>query len=134
MSNAFIQAVEGVAAQIGQIFKTSLPSYVDIETADTDQALVTGKGTLVSGIRIDGVRFAIGPEEFEGTVNEISRVTTARLSGEVVRLTRTDRTVTCGTWRAAASAMRVSASFWRTASSGCGSPILAWPAPSMTSA
>lgn len=73
MSNAFIQAVEGVASQIGQIFKTSLPSYVDVETADTDQALVTGKGTLVSGIRIDGVRFAIGPEEFEGTVNAVTR-------------------------------------------------------------
>lgn len=73
MSNSVMQVVEGIAAQIGQIFRTSLPSYCDIETADTDHALVTGKGTLVSGIRIDGVRFAVGPEEFEATVNSVSR-------------------------------------------------------------
>lgn len=73
MSNSVMQVVEGIAAQIGQIIHTSLPSYCDIETADTDHALVTTKGSLVSGIRIDGVRFAVGPDEFEATVNSVAR-------------------------------------------------------------
>lgn len=73
MSNSFTKVVEGVAAQIGQIFHTSMPSYCEIETADTDHSLVTQKGTLVSGIKVDGVKFAVGPEEFEATVDAITR-------------------------------------------------------------
>jgi len=73
MTTGIMKVVEGVAAQVGQIFHTSLPSYCDIETADTDHSLVTSKGTLVSGIRIDGLKFAVGPEEFENTVNAITR-------------------------------------------------------------
>jgi intracellular multiplication protein IcmB len=65
--------VEGLADALGTVFKTNLPSYCDIETADTDHALVTKRGALVSGIRIDGMRFAVGPEEFESTVDVVTR-------------------------------------------------------------
>jgi len=73
MKNAFTNVLENVAAQIGQVFHTSMPSYCDVETADTDHSLVTKKGTLVSGIRIDGVKFAIGPDEFEHAVDGMTR-------------------------------------------------------------
>lgn len=65
--------VENFANALGTVFKTSLPSYCDIETADTDHALVSKRGSLVSGIRIDGMRFAVGPEEFEKTCDVITR-------------------------------------------------------------
>lgn len=73
MSNAFVKVVEGIAAQIGDVFHTSMPSYCDVETADTDHSLVTKKGTLVSGIRVDGLKFAVGPAEFEQTVDALTR-------------------------------------------------------------
>lgn len=73
MTTGFMKVVEGVAAQIGQVFHTSMPAYCDIETADTDHSLVTAKGTLVSGIRIDGMKFAVGPDEFEMAVNALTR-------------------------------------------------------------
>tara|TARA_B100001105_G_scaffold71907_1_gene56528 strand:- start:109 stop:3141 length:3033 start_codon:yes stop_codon:yes gene_type:complete len=65
--------VEGVADALGSVFKTNLPAYCDVETADTDHALVTKRGALISGIRIDGMRFAVGPEEFERTVDIVTR-------------------------------------------------------------
>lgn len=73
METVFTKFIEGFAAQIGQYFKTSMPSLCDIETADTDTTLVTSRGTLVSGLRIDGMKFAIGPEEYEATVDAFTR-------------------------------------------------------------
>jgi intracellular multiplication protein IcmB len=72
--------VEGVAEALGSVFKTNLPSYCDVETADTDHALVTKRGSLISGIRIDGMRFAVGPEEFERTVDIVTRALQSYLS------------------------------------------------------
>lgn len=74
MTMSFIADIaEGLADSLGTLFKTSLPAYCDIETADSETSLVTTKGTLLSGIRIDGLRFALGPEEFEQTVDYITR-------------------------------------------------------------
>jgi intracellular multiplication protein IcmB len=73
MSNFIADMAESVAAGLGSIFKTSMPSYCDIETADTDTSLVTRKGALISGIRLEGMRSAIGPEEFEATVETLTR-------------------------------------------------------------
>lgn len=67
------EVVEGLADALGAIFHTNMPAYCDIETADTQNALVTKGGSLVSGIRIDGMRFAIGPDEFERTAGIITR-------------------------------------------------------------
>ncbi|MEJ6002660.1 hypothetical protein [Paucibacter soli] len=65
--------VEEVASALGQVFHTNMPAYCDIETADTDYALVTKRGALVSGLKLDGMKFAVGPEEFERTVDIITR-------------------------------------------------------------
>lgn len=73
MSNFIADIVEGLADSLGSIFKTSMPSYCDIETADTDTSLVTKKGALISGIRLEGMRAAVGPEEFEQTVDVLTR-------------------------------------------------------------
>ncbi|MFK4705815.1 intracellular multiplication protein IcmB [Roseateles asaccharophilus] len=62
------QFIEDLAGAAGAIFRTNMPSYCSIETADTDTALVTKRGALVSGIRIDGVKYAVGTEEFEKIV------------------------------------------------------------------
>lgn len=74
--------VESAADALGAVFKTNLPAYCDIETADTDYALVSKSGALVSGIRIDGMRFAVGPEEFERTVDIVTRALQSYLSSE----------------------------------------------------
>jgi intracellular multiplication protein IcmB len=71
--NMLSNIAEAVAVGVGSFFKTSLPSYCDIETNDTETSLVTTRGTLVSGIRISGMRMAVGPDEFEATVNTVTR-------------------------------------------------------------
>lgn len=72
MTNFIADLAEGLAASLGSIFRTSMPSYCDIETADSDTALVTRKGTLVSGIRVEGLRVAVGPAEFEAIVSSLT--------------------------------------------------------------
>jgi len=72
MLNRIADMVEGVADTLGSIFKTSLPSYCDIETADSENALVTKRGTMVSGIRIHGVKDCVGPAEFEQIVSSLT--------------------------------------------------------------
>lgn len=73
MLNTIANMAETLADMLGSVFKTNMPAYCDIETADTDHALVTKRGALVSGIRIDGMRFAVGPEEFERTCDVVTR-------------------------------------------------------------
>lgn len=72
--------VENVAEALGNVFRTNLPAYCDIETADTETALVTKRGALVSGIRLVGMRFAVGPEEFESTCDVVTRALESYLS------------------------------------------------------
>lgn len=71
---------ETVAVSVGSIFKTSLPTYCDVETADSDKSLVTSNGTLIGGIRLDGLGFPMGPEEFESVVDAITRALQAFLA------------------------------------------------------
>lgn len=80
MRNAFADMVEQAAAGLGAIFKTSMPAYCDIETADSATSLVTTKGTLVSGIRIVGINAAMGPDEFESMTANLERALQSYLS------------------------------------------------------
>jgi intracellular multiplication protein IcmB len=73
MSNFIADIAEGLAVSLGQFLRTSLPAYCDIETNDSATSLVTTKGALVSGIRLDGMTAAIGPQEFQETTEAITR-------------------------------------------------------------
>lgn len=73
MSNFFADIAESIGASLGDYLRTSMPSYCDIESADTETSLATSRGSLVSGIRIDGLSGAVGPEEFEHIVDAITR-------------------------------------------------------------
>jgi intracellular multiplication protein IcmB len=73
MGNFIADIAESVATAVGSVFRTSAPSYCDIETNDSATTLVTTRGALVSGFRIDGMNFAVGPEEFEATVKALTR-------------------------------------------------------------
>lgn len=73
MANLIADLAESVAAAVGSMFRTSAPSFCDIETNDSSTTLVTSRGGLVSGFRIDGMNFAVGPEEFEATVRALTR-------------------------------------------------------------
>lgn len=80
MKTQFANFVEGIASYAGSVFRTSMPSYCQIETADSDISLVTAQGTLVSGLRLNGFNFPIGPDEFEEVTSAITRTLQSFLS------------------------------------------------------
>jgi len=82
MNNFFSEAVENIAIGLGEIFHTSMPTYCDIETADSDTTLVTTKGALLSGICLSGMQAALGPEEFERTVEILTRALQSYLTNQ----------------------------------------------------
>lgn len=73
LTDVLVETVEGLATFIGDVLHNSMPVYCELETSDSKDALVTGDGTLVSGIRVDGLIRAVGAEEFESTVSGLIR-------------------------------------------------------------
>lgn len=68
----FMEALEGAALSIGQVFRTNLPSYYDIETSDDEHTLISTSGAYVSGVRLYGCGIAVGPAEFVDISNNIA--------------------------------------------------------------
>ncbi|MCZ8257603.1 MAG: hypothetical protein O9327_18305 [Polaromonas sp.] len=68
--------LETTASALGQLFKNSAPDYVDVEAPDSEFALAMRDGSLVSGLKIEGLRQAVGPDEFV----EVCRILTRSLS------------------------------------------------------
>ena len=66
-------AVERVAFALGKVFRTNLPAYIDLETSDGPNTLVTSSGAIVSGLRILGTKSAFGSDEFERAIGLISQ-------------------------------------------------------------
>lgn len=62
---SFLGIFESLLAWLATSIKQSSASYCDIQTADSPTVLVANDGSLVSLIRIDGVKSLIGREEFE---------------------------------------------------------------------
>ena len=50
---------------LGTSLNQSTASYCELQTADSDTVLVNNDGTLVTVLKIDGVRSLIGVPEFE---------------------------------------------------------------------
>lgn len=56
----------------GTLYQVS-GSYVELETADSRYNLVARDGSLISIIKVNGVRFLIGPDEFEDIYSGVFR-------------------------------------------------------------
>jgi intracellular multiplication protein IcmB len=64
-ASAILDGVDTFFAWLSTSLKQSVESYCDIETADSPTVLVAHDGSLVSVIKIEGVKALIGAEEFE---------------------------------------------------------------------
>lgn len=56
--------IDKILAPFQVAMKKSLESYIRLETADNEEAMVSSDGSLLSYIRIDGSRQLVGEEEF----------------------------------------------------------------------
>ncbi len=72
IANLFTDTVEGMATLAGDVFRTALPNYCEIETADSPHTLVSHEGWLLSGLRVNGMLRAVGSAEFEDTVSRLN--------------------------------------------------------------
>lgn len=61
--------------------KQAFPSYCKIATADDASTLVTEDGSLVSIIRLDGIRYLVGNKEFSFLIDSIERSITSYMNG-----------------------------------------------------
>jgi intracellular multiplication protein IcmB len=61
----FIDGIDTFLAWLATSLKQTTESYCDLQTADSPNVLVTHDGSLMSVLRIRGVRALIGPEEFD---------------------------------------------------------------------
>jgi intracellular multiplication protein IcmB len=62
--NPVFNAVDSFFAWIGGALKTTTESYCDIETAEDTNTLVARDGSLVSIIKIEGISYLLGSDEF----------------------------------------------------------------------
>jgi intracellular multiplication protein IcmB len=76
MTSFVANFLETTASALGQLLKNSAPDYIDVEAPDSEFALAMRDGSLVSGLKIEGLRQAVGPEEFV----EVCRILTRSLS------------------------------------------------------
>jgi len=68
-----LSAIDSMLEWLGTSLKQTASSYVELEAADNDHTLVARDGSLISFIRVEGVRFLVGSEEFERIHGGISR-------------------------------------------------------------
>jgi len=68
-----LDAIDSVLEWVGTSLKQTASSYVELEAADREHTLVSRDGSLISFIRIEGIRFLVGSEEFERIHGGISR-------------------------------------------------------------
>lgn len=75
-------------AYIGTMLKQTTASYCELQTADSPTVLVAHDGSLLSVIRINGVKALIGSEEFDRIQNGLQQSfqTTMSQSGHVVQV------------------------------------------------
>ncbi len=75
MSNVLdpiIDAIDGLLGWVGVSFGQWAESYCKLETAEDTYNLVARDGSLISIIQIHGVKYLVGPEEFERIHNELT--------------------------------------------------------------
>lgn len=84
----FFGATEGLLSWFSTSIKQTTASYCDLQTADSATSLVAHDGSLVSVIRIDGVRTLVGRAEFEAILNGLqqSLQTVMSQSGHIIQV------------------------------------------------
>ncbi len=65
LSNAFVNGIDTFIAWLNTALKQTTESYCQIQTADSPTVLVSHDGSLLSVLKIRGVKALIGLEEFE---------------------------------------------------------------------
>ncbi|MFI4954808.1 MAG: type IV secretion protein IcmB, partial [Gammaproteobacteria bacterium] len=86
--DSMLNSIDVLLEWLGTSFRQTTGSYCHLETADDEFTLVGRDGSLVSIIRLNGVRFLVGPEEFErihaGVANSLQ--TSLARSGHTVQV------------------------------------------------
>ena len=80
MTSFVANFLETTASALGQLLKNSAPDYIEVEAPDSEFALAMRDGSLVSGLKIDGLRQAVGPDEFVDVCRILTRTLSATLS------------------------------------------------------
>jgi intracellular multiplication protein IcmB len=78
----------GFSSWFGVALKQSMSAYCDLQTADSNTTLVTNDGSLVSIIKLDGIKQLVGAEEFERAQHQLqqSLQTTMRHAGHTIQV------------------------------------------------
>lgn len=66
--SGLVDGVDTLLASFSGIIKQNLGDYVDLETADDEKTLVGTDGSLMSMIKVDGVRGLVGSANFESDI------------------------------------------------------------------
>ncbi|MDR1057210.1 MAG: type IV secretion protein IcmB [Coxiellaceae bacterium] len=69
IANIIIDTVDAFVAWASSAIRQTTESYCELQTADSPTVLVANDGSLVSVLRIDGVKALIGTEEFNNIQN-----------------------------------------------------------------
>lgn len=83
MSNVLdpiIDAIDGLLGWVGVSFGQWAEAYCKLETAEDVYNLVARDGSLVSIIKVNGVKYLVGPDEFEHIHNELTTTLKTALS------------------------------------------------------
>lgn len=68
-----LDTLDGILAWLGSSLGQTAESYCDLETADSPNVLVARDGSLISVLRIHGVTFLVGSDEFEQIHNGLTQ-------------------------------------------------------------
>lgn len=63
--NSVAEVMDALLAAVSSGLKQTVESYCDIQSADSKNALVSADGSLISIIKVDGVKALVGQEEYE---------------------------------------------------------------------
>lgn len=80
LSESFFESVDVFLAWLSTSLKQTTESYCDLETADSETALVAHDGALATIIKIHGAKALIGPSEFKDLCNGVETTLQAAMS------------------------------------------------------
>lgn len=71
-SESFFEGIDTFFAWLSTSLKQTTESYIDLETADSENVLVYHDGSLLTVLEIEGITALAGPEEFDYLVEGLS--------------------------------------------------------------
>lgn len=79
-SESFFEGIDTFFAWLSTSLKQTTESYVDLETADSPTVLVNHDGSLLSVLKIEGIKALAGTDEFDYLVNGLNNAFQAAMS------------------------------------------------------